>query len=283
MVYWLRLACLALLLAALPCPAQAQETDEPGMAQPTPPPAPADQPTPPPPVAPPATDQPPPVPMDELKRALARRLTHPQFEVREASLRACSHTRNAACVPGLTAMLTTEQEANTRADAALALGRIGDRRAVPYLKAAHWGDDDPVVREAAWESLKQMGRTVRPGPYWEWQEYKKAKSHRNAGLVVLAGGGGAGLIIALVSTLVGMGCSLESLGFNDNDCDDAWNAAVAGVAIAAAGGLIGAVTLASGSSKLRAATPKPPKPLSDRQLPGPPGPRGARLSWRWRF
>ncbi|HEX4046509.1 MAG TPA: HEAT repeat domain-containing protein [Elusimicrobiota bacterium] len=107
---------------------------------------------------------------------LERGLRDESVTVRMNAVRDAAYPRDVAAVPNLAGvMLRLDQPAPLRAAAALALGRIGDRVAVPSLAEA-LKDPAPQVRYAAALSLgrlpadgvaTRLERTLRTDPNWQ--------------------------------------------------------------------------------------------------------------------
>lgn len=108
--------------------------------------------------------------------ALERGLREHSEKARLEAVQAAALPRNVAAVPNLAGvMLRIDQPADLRAAAALALGRIGDRVAVPALSEA-LKDPAPEVRFAAALSLgklpadgveTRLERVLRYDPSWQ--------------------------------------------------------------------------------------------------------------------
>jgi HEAT repeat protein len=108
--------------------------------------------------------------------SLARGLRERSEKARLAAVQAAAFPRNVGAVPHLAGvMLRLDQPASLRAAAALALGRVGDRVAVPALSEA-LNDPAPEVRFAAALSLgrlpadgvaTRLERMLRFDPVWQ--------------------------------------------------------------------------------------------------------------------
>jgi HEAT repeat protein len=109
-------------------------------------------------------------------QALMMGLRDRSVSVRMAAVQVSAYPKNVAAVPPLAGvMLRLDQPTSLRAAAALALGRIGDRVAVPSLAEA-LKDPSPDVRYAAALSLgrlpadgvvTRLERTLRSDPAWQ--------------------------------------------------------------------------------------------------------------------
>jgi HEAT repeat protein len=79
--------------------------------------------------------------------------------VLRSAVRSLGQIRSHAGVPALIAVLeNSANSADTRREAADALGVLGDSSALPALQAAHSSADDPYLAEAARAAIRKIGR-----------------------------------------------------------------------------------------------------------------------------
>jgi hypothetical protein len=242
-------------------------------------------PIPPPVIAPPLIPTPlpktpPPVPVSELHKVAVKNLSHAIPAMRSQAIFTCGDRRIGECIFTLTSILATEENPELRAAAATALGKIADKRTIPHLTATSWRDDNDLVRAGARVALSAMGQTVRPGPYWEWDEYKVIKTEQRSWLTVLIVTTGIGLVTSAGGVISGFACTFESW---TNDCGPSWDAAVAGAVISGMSGLGILVSLLISDSALDEVIPPQATPLAHPRPNLIIGPGGGRLDLTWRF
>lgn len=223
---------------------------------------------------------PPPVPVSELHDVVVKNLSYAVPAMRSQAIWTCGQERIGECIFALTSILATEESPELRAAAATALGKIADKRTIPHLTAASWRDDNDQVRAGARVALAAMGQTVRPGPYWEWDEYKVIKKEQRSWLTVLLVTTGLGLVTSAGGVISGIACAVDSWS---NDCGSSWDAAVAGAVISGMSGLGLLVSMLISDSALDEVTPPQATPLAHPRPNLIVGPGGGRLDLTWRF
>ena len=226
--------------------------------------------------------EPHPAPKVEVLRGVQERLAHKSPGQRRAAATFCGTWKVRGCLPRLTVMIINDPEPGVRSEVAWALGRIKDDRTTPHLEAAALQDKDKAVCEAAAKALKRWDITARPGPYWEWEEYKAARNGRNMGIVILAGGGFAGIATMLVGVVGRFFCILGgATEMEAPSCQPYDNAIVAGGVVLGIGVAIGLPVMITYWSKLDRVTPEWLKPLPILSLAA--GKTGAQFGLTWRF
>ncbi|MHC4995058.1 MAG: PVC-type heme-binding CxxCH protein [Planctomycetota bacterium] len=96
------------------------------------------------------------VPGPAARQAVRTFFNDPDAQVRSAAIYSAGLHRDAAAAPALIERLVSEED-HVRRRAAMALGRIGDRRAVGPLLDAGAGIDDPFRRHAITYALYEIG------------------------------------------------------------------------------------------------------------------------------
>lgn len=96
------------------------------------------------------------IPGEAARKALRERILHANYEVRAAAIHSAALWRDVDAVPSLINTLTTEDGVLRRL-AAMALGRIGDRKAVAPLLQAATVEPDAFSRHAIIYALYEIG------------------------------------------------------------------------------------------------------------------------------
>jgi putative heme-binding domain-containing protein len=96
------------------------------------------------------------IPGDDARAAVRACLTDPEPEVRKLAARTVALWRDHAAVDALVALMA-DTDAALRRNAAAALGRLGDRRAIPHLLKAGESKPDRFLQHALAYALYEIG------------------------------------------------------------------------------------------------------------------------------
>ena len=197
-------------------------------------------------------------------------------------------------VPLLTVALRDDRAALVRAAAARALGTLRARAGVKSLRRAATKDPDPRVQTSARTALTGMGLAVRaPRPPGKARPQKSARSPtraayqsgkrlRMSGIVILAVGGGLGLLVGVLTTAAHARCMDEyPASFPDDHkvhCANNLHAAIVGFSLAGASLGAGVPMWVVGARRMAAARPQKRATLLPRV-----GLTTDRVVLRWQF